>query len=108
MAGLGGGLIVFLLLALLGVIGPDVNSIALIFLQFLSLVVAGYVAGRFTSPNPILNGGMAGLALFLVIAAISIAASARLNPFELTFLGLVAAVLGSSGGALADWRRKRP
>ena len=106
MAGLGAGLIVFLVLGIVGIIGPDGNAVVLIFLQFLSLVVAGYVAGRFTSPNPLLNGGMAGLALFLVIAAISIAASARLNPFELAFLGFVAAVLGSTGGALAEWRRR--
>lgn len=108
MAGLGGGLIVFLVLRVVGVIGSDGNPIVLIFLQFLSLVIAGYVAGRFTSPNPLLNGGMAGLVLFLIVAAISIAASARLNPFELAFLGLVAAVLGSTGGALAEWRRTEP
>ena len=108
MAGLGGGLIVFLLLAVVGLAGPDGNAIVLIFLQFLSLDVAGYVAGRFTSPNPVLNGGMAGLLLFLVIAVISLAAAARLSPFELGFLGIVAAVLGSTGGALAEWRRREP
>lgn len=101
MVGLGGGLIVFLLLAF---VGADGNAVVLIFLQFLSLVVAGYVAGRFTSPNPLLNGGMAGLLLFLIIAAISLAAGARLNPFELGLLGIVAAVLGSTGGALAASR----
>jgi len=104
MAGLGGGLIVFLLLAFVGVVGADGNAVVLIFLQFLSLVVAGYVAGRFTSPNPLLNGGMAGLLLFLIIAAISLAAGARLNPLELGLLGIVAAVLGSTGGALAASR----
>ena len=53
-----------------------------------------------------LNGGLAGLTLFLVVAAISVAAAAGPNVVELALLGIVAAVLGSSGGALAEWRRR--
>lgn len=106
MAGLGGGLILFLALGLFGVVGPDRSSLPLIFLQFLSLVVAGFVTGVFVSSGAVVHGGLSGLVLFMVVAAISVAAAAAPNVYELAFLGIVAAVLGSAGGALAEWRRR--
>jgi hypothetical protein len=69
-------------------------------------VFAGYVAGRFAPDGAAgVNGGIAGLLIFLFVGVISLLAAAGPNPLELAILGLVAAVLGSAGGVLADRRR---
>ena len=106
MAGLGSGLVLFLVLSVPGAVGPDQSAIPLILLQFLSLVLAGFITGVFVSEGAVLHGGLAGLMLFLVVAAISIAIASGPNIVELALLGVVAAVLGSSGGALAESRRR--
>jgi hypothetical protein len=105
MTGLGAALVVFLVLAFIGVAGSDRNPVILILLELLALVGAGYVAGRFAPSNAAAHGGMAGLALFFVAAAISIALAPNSTGFELLVFGLVAAVLGSAGGAIAERRR---
>lgn len=69
---------------------------------------AGYIAGRFAhSGAAALNGGIAGLLIFLFVGVISLLAASGPNPIELIMLGVVAAVLGSAGGALADRRRTK-
>ena len=69
-------------------------------------VFAGYVAGRFAPDGAAaVNGGIAGLLIFLFVGVISLLAATGPNPLELAILGLVAAVLGSAGGVLADRRR---
>jgi hypothetical protein len=105
MTGLGAALVVFLILAFIGVAGSDRNPVVLILLELLALVGAGYVAGRFAPSNAAVHGGMAGLMLFFVAAAISIALSPNSTGLELLVFGLVAAVLGSAGGAIAERRR---
>lgn len=102
MTGLGGALAVFLVLAVTGIVGSDRNPVILILLEFLALVGAGYVAGRFAPSNAAAHGGIAGLTLFFVAAAISIALSPNSTGLELLVFGLVAAVLGSAGGAIAE------
>lgn len=67
---------------------------------------AGYIAGRFAADGAAaVNGGLAGLLIFLFVGVVSLLASIGPNPFELVMLGVVAAVLGSAGGVLADRRR---
>jgi hypothetical protein len=77
-----------------------------VIIHLAATVAAGYVAGRFalegTAP---LNGGLAGLVIFLFVGVVSLLASSGPNPLELVMLGVVAAVLGSAGGVLADRRR---
>lgn len=77
-----------------------------ILIHLTATVAAGYIAGRFalegTAP---LNGGLAGLLIFLFVGVVSLLASSGPNPLELVMLGVVAAVLGSAGGVLADRRR---
>jgi len=69
-------------------------------------VFAGYIAGRFAPHGAAaVNGGIAGLLIFFFVGVLSLLAAAGPSPFELTMLGLVAAVLGSAGGVLADRRR---
>jgi len=101
MAGLGIGLALFLLLAIVGLAA----AVVLIFLQFATLVFAGYVAGRFSPGTAALNGGLAALTAFLVVGALAVASAASPSPLELVIFGLIAAVLGSAGGVLAEWRR---
>lgn len=95
------GLFAFLALALVGL---D-QVIVLIFLQFLILVAAGFVAGRFAPHAAAANGGLAGMLAFLVMGAVAVASAQAPSTFELVALGVIAAVLGSAGGALADRRR---
>lgn len=78
----------------------------LVILEFAALVVAGYIAGRFAPSGAAAHGGLAGLAVFFVAAAISVASSPGTNVLELLVLALVAAVLGSAGGAIAERRRR--
>ena len=67
---------------------------------------AGYIAGRFAATGAAaVNGGIAGLLIFLFVGAISLLAASDVRPLELVMLGVVAAVLGSAGGVLADRRR---
>jgi hypothetical protein len=107
MAGLGAGLAAFLVLGIVGILGPDTGAVPLIFIEFLSLVLAGYVGGRFAPVAPLAHGGLSGLLLFLAIGAIAIAAARSPSLFELGFFGIVAAVLGTSGAAIAGRRDRR-
>jgi hypothetical protein len=102
MSGLGAGLGLFIVLGVVGL----TQTVVLVFLEFLTLVMAGYVAGRFAIGAATIDGSLAGLLAFLVIGAVAIAGTSRgPSPVEIGVLGLVAAVLGASGGALADRRR---
>jgi len=77
-----------------------------ILIHLSATVGAGYVAGRFAGAGTAaVNGGLAGLLIFLFVGVVSLLASAGPNPVELVMLGVVAAVLGSAGGVLADRRR---
>ncbi len=77
-----------------------------IIIHLTATVAAGYIAGRFAPPDgAAVNGGLAGLLIFLFVGVVSLLSSSGPNPFELVMLGVVAAVLGSAGGVLADRRR---
>ena len=107
MAGLGLGLAAFLILAIVGFVGPDTGAVPLIFIEFLSFVLAGYVASRFAPAASLAHGGLSGLLLFLAIGAIAVAAAGAPSIFELLFFGLVAAVLGTTGAAIGGLRADR-
>lgn len=103
MAGLGLALAVFLILAASGVVSGTGEQAILVFVQFTALFVAGFVAGRLSRGAPPLDGGMAGLLVYLITVAISVAGGASLGLLTLVFLGVTAAVLGSAGGVLAQF-----
>jgi len=106
MAALGGAMVVFLVLGVLGLV-EDRNSIALLFLQFLALVVAGYVAGRLAGVARVIHGSLAAIAVFGLTSLIGLAASGGgTSLFILASSGTVAAVLGAAGAALAEWRTR--
>lgn len=104
MAGLVVALLAFILLGVSGVIAPGRGEIILLFVQFLSLVIAGYVAGRL-SDSPEITGGLAALLSAFVSGLISIT-STDVPIAGVITLTLVAAVLGSAGGVLARWQRQ--
>jgi len=102
MTGLAGALLLFLIMGITGIVDSAADAIPLLFLQFLGLVGAGYVAARLAGRDHVLHGGYAGLLVFVVATGITLAAdpdSASL--LVIGFTGLVALVLGSAGGALA-------
>ncbi len=103
MAGLVVGLIAFILLGVSGLVAPDRGEILLLFVQFLSLVIAGYVAGRL-SDAPEIHGGLAALLSAFVSGLISVT-STTVPLAGIITLTLVAAVLGSAGGVLARWQQ---
>lgn len=104
MAGLTLALIAFIILGVSGVVAPNRGEILLLFLEFLALVVAGYVAGRL-SDTPSLHGGLAGLLTALITGIVSL--TSNRNPLAgVITLTLVAVVLGTAGGILARWQRE--
>jgi hypothetical protein len=104
MAGLVVALLAFIFLGISGLVAPDRGEIFLLFVQFLSLVVAGYVAGRLSDP-PVIHGGLAALLSAFVSGLISVT-STDVPLAGIIALTLVAAVLGSAGGVLARWHRE--
>lgn len=102
MAGLGAALIVFLALGVTGVIDRDTAAIPAAFLQFLGQLGAGYVAARFARRDHVVHGSYAALLLYVVAAAITLAAAPdSVGPVTLIVFALIAAILGSAGGLLA-------
>ncbi len=105
MTGLAGALLLFLVMGLFGIVDSRDDAVALIFLQFLGLVVSGYVAGRFARRDHAMHGGYAGLALFAVATAITLASDPGSGSLlVIAFTGLLAVVLGTAGGVLAGLR----
>ncbi len=96
-------LLAFIFLGISGAVAPGRGEIILLFIQFLSLVVAGYVAGRL-SDAPEIHGGLAALLSAFVSGLISVTSS-NVPLAGIITLTLVAAVLGSAGGVLARWQR---
>lgn len=97
-------LLAFIILGVSGIVAPDRGEVFLLFIQFLSLVVAGYVAGRL-SDTAELHGGLAALLSALVSGLISLT-STQVPLAGIITLTLLAAVLGSAGGVLARWQRE--
>jgi len=104
MAGVVVALVAFILLGISGIVSPARGEVLLLFVQFLSLVVAGYVAGRLSAAETI-AGSLAALLSALVSGLISITSSGVPIAGIIT-LTLVAAVLGAAGGVLARWQRE--
>lgn len=104
MAGTVVALLSFIFLGIAGLVSPERGEIFLLFLEFLALVVAGYVAGRL-SDSAELHGGLAGLLTALLTGLISLV-SAQVPLLGLVTLTIVAAALGSAGGVLARWQQQ--
>jgi hypothetical protein len=103
MAGLVVALLAFIFLVVSGLVAPDRGEIIFLFLQFLSLVVAGYVAGRLSDSAEV-HGGLAALLSAFLSGLISLT-STQVPLAGIITLTLVAAVLGTAGGVLARWQR---
>jgi putative membrane protein (TIGR04086 family) len=102
MTGLATALLLFLVMGVTGIVDSPSDAVPLLFLQFLGLVLAGFVSGRLSGRDQALHGGYAGLLLFLVATMITLAAdpdSASL--LVIAFTGALSLVLGSAGGTLA-------
>jgi len=101
-AGLVFALLAFVILGISGLVAPGRGEIFLLFLQFLALVVAGYVAGRLSDTAEV-HGGLAGLLTALISGLISLT-STQVPLAGIITLTAAAAVLGSAGGVLARWQ----
>jgi hypothetical protein len=104
MAGVVVALLSFIFLGISGIVTADRGEIFLLFLQFLALVVAGYVAGRLSDSAEV-HGGLAGLLAALVSGLISLTRT-DVPVAGIVTLTVVAAALGSAGGVLARWQRE--
>ena len=103
MAALGLIMVTFLLLSITGLVDSPL-AIGLLFLQLLGLVVAGYVSGRLSGESRVVHGSLAALSVSLVTSTIALAAGAAPGLGVLFFGIALAAVLGSVGGAVAEWQ----
>lgn len=107
MAGLGFALFAFLILGIVGLVGRDKSEVPLIFVQYLGLLVAGFIGGRFSEGSGVLQGSIAAIMLFFVSVLISIAISTvRPSAGAILLLGVTATIVGSAGGALAEAKRR--
>ena len=96
-------LLLFLGIGLLGVAEMSdtaqfmVTSFALFFAQ----LVAGYVAGRLSSADqPAFHGSLGALALYGILAVLSLAAGSPAGSVTLVIFAAVALVIGYAGGVL--------
>lgn len=107
MTGLGVALAVFLLLGMTGIVTEDNAAIPVAFLQFLAQFGAGYVAGRLAGRDGVLHGSFSAMAMYLVGSTLTLAAAPdTVGTGALILFAVVAAVLGSAGGLLADASRR--
>ena len=81
---------------------PSANAegAAFIFTQFMGQLVAGAVAGRLAPPHELHHGSQAGLMLFAVTTALTLAAGGSPSVATIFFSALVALVIGAAGGVL--------
>jgi len=107
MTGLGVALAVFLFLGITGIVNDDNAAIPLAFLQFLAQFGAGFVAGRLAGRDGVVHGSFAAMAMYLVGSTLTLAAAPdTVSTGALVLFAVVAAVLGSAGGLLADAGRR--
>ncbi len=105
MTGLAGAMLLFLVMGISGIVNSPSDLIPLLFLEFLGLVGAGFVAGRLAGRDRVLHGGYAGMLLFSVTTVITLAAAPdSASLLVIAFTAFIAMVLGSAGGALAQTR----
>jgi putative membrane protein (TIGR04086 family) len=97
-------LFAYLALGVTGLVDRDSGRAILVFLQYLSQLVAGFVAGRLTGASRVLHGSLAALLLLVITVAISVARDPAAALPYFVVLGLIAIVIGAAGGALAEWR----
>ena len=108
MAGIGAALLAFLILGVTGIADAGTGAALLIFLQYLAQVAGGYLAGRLAPSARVFHGGMAGLLMAAVGAAIGLGFSGDESNLGLVVLALVIALTsGSAGGALAEYQERR-
>ncbi len=106
MAGLGAAAAVSVALVAVGLRfgeSPS-NDAAFASVQFLGLVAAGFVGGRFAPGTPsyqVTHGALAGIALFAVSAGIALATGRDIGFAAVVGGGAVALVLGSVGAVLS-------
>lgn len=104
MGGLGLALIAFLILGVTGVADATAGAAALIFLQYSAQIAAGFIGGRMAGDARVVHGGLAGLLMAFVGAAIGLGFSSADSNLGLVVLALlIALVTGSAGGALAQY-----
>ena len=103
--GLGASLVAFVILGIVGAIDASSDSIPLLLVIYSAQLLSGYIAGRYAGENRGLHGGLAALALFAISAALAVAAGTEPSVLTIVFSLTVAAIIGTAGGALADWKR---
>ncbi len=104
LTGLAASLAVFVVLGVVGVIDTARDSIPLILLIYGGQFLAGYIGGRYAATNAALHGGLAALGLFFLTSAFSVAAGNDPALATIVVSLVVAAVIGTAGGALAEGR----
>ena len=108
MAGLGIALAVFFVLGITGLINEANAAVPLAFLQFLAQFGAGYLAGRFAGRDATTHGSLAAIAIYLIGSTLTLAAAPdTVGTLTLLLFAIIAAVLGTAGGLLAQAAQRR-
>ena len=99
------GLVAFLALGVTGLTDYRSGAAVLVFLQYASQLVAGYLAGRLAMHARVLHGGLAGIIVAAIGAAFGLSSSNANSDLGLVVLALIiAAITGTAGGVLAENR----
>jgi len=107
-AGVGGVAIPAGIVLLMGIADTDTyrGQIILIALGFAAQFLAGHVAARIAPASRALNGGIAAIALYFVVAAISISAGEDPGPGALAVGAVIALLMGTTAGLLVESRHR--
>ena len=101
-------LVAFMILVAVGVASTVVGRVSLIFIQYAAQMFGGYVAGRLAASARVLHGGLAGMAMAALGIAIGTGFAGSDISIGLIIIALtIAAVSGSAGGALAEYRHRQ-
>lgn len=100
MAAIGLSLVAFIAVSIAGLDG-NAGAIVLLLIQYVSLLVGGYVAGRLTRSNAELTGGMTGVSVFAFTSLLNALGGTDTVVPLLLLLGVIAAIVGTAGAVLA-------
>ena len=100
-AGLATGLVLTLVTG-----AGDASAGIQVTIQFVAFAVAGAVTGLIAPVARIASGGFAALALYFVLAGVSVSVGADLHPMAILVFGVLAILIGTGGAALVHVARR--
>ena len=103
--GSGAGLATGLVLTLVTGAG-DAPAGVQVTIQIVAFAVAGAVTGFIAPVAGVVSGGFAALALYFLLAGVSVSSGADLHPVAILVFGVMAILIGTGGAAIVHAARR--